>query len=150
MDLDSKILRVHQVAKELNDHKTVPSYHQQNLEDRLVVVWGESKRQTRTKEGRRTRSEYEATYRRNLCRRKYLEVYDKNTHLFLTFILALSPRACSDFTAIDDLLQRDEVQRCRLDLSPETKGLFEGIAIRRGFDDNPKYAAFIESLFPKG
>jgi hypothetical protein len=136
----SKILRIYQVAKELNDHGTVPSYHQQNLENRLVV-WGKAYVKYCTKDGRRTRSEYEVTYRRNLCRRKYLEVYDKNTHLFLTFILALSPRACSDFTAIDDLLQRDEVQRCRLNLSLETKRLFDGIATRRGLANNPKHFA---------
>jgi hypothetical protein len=136
------------IRKELTTHRTIPIYLHATLENRLVIAFKELVRQRRA-EVPRKKKQILANNRENKAHKVYLRVLDEDCHVFLPFILAISPRACVTFNH-DDFFLHHKDRRSRLDLSTETKELLEGIARRRGFAQNPQYRKWIESISPKG
>jgi hypothetical protein len=146
--LDRLYMSIYSVSKELNTRGAIPSYRQKDLEDRLVIAFKEPGRQPRA-EVPREQKQILANSRENKARKVYLQVLDEDGHVFLPFILAISPRACVSFD-LDRYFRYHEDRRCGLQLSVETKGLLEGIARRRGFIQNPHYKKLVQLVFPQG
>ncbi len=141
-------ITTYDIREELKTHHTIPIYLQRELEVRLVIAFQKQGRQPRAKVPRE-KKQILANTRENKAHKVYLEVLDKDCHLFLPFLLATSPRACISFD-LEDFFQKHKGRRCRLDLSIESKQLLQGIAGRRGFDQNHYYKKLIESIFPEG
>lgn len=138
------ILKVQDIAQVLNEAGNVPKSLRNDLESRLVLAWGEiadSQEQSTT------------AWRKRNAQNIYLEIQDENHHLFLAFILAMGPTACSRAgfrNCVQALLKADKNGRQKLQLNPEAKELFESIAIRRKFAGNARYVNFMRSLFTEG
>lgn len=136
---------INKVAKEISGG--IPSHYHVDLENRLGIAFGERKRHT-SRGTRRSRGEHLAASRENHARKVYLQVLDRNYHLFLPFILAISPRGSVDLK-IEELFQHDW-DHVQIDDSTKTKELIESIAVKRTFSHNLIYIRFMKFIFSTG
>ena len=138
------ILKVQDIAQALNEAGNIPQSLRDDLESRLVLAWGgvaDSQDQSTT------------AWRKRNAQKIYLEIQDETHHLFLAFILAMGPTACSRTgfkNCVQVLLKADKDGRQELKLNLDAKELFESIAIRRNFAGNARCANFMRSLFTEG
>ena len=82
--------------------------------------------------------------------RIYQEVQSENQHLFLAFVLAVAPTTCGRTgfrNFVQSLLTADEDRPLRLQLGERANEMFESMAVRREFVNNPRYVEFRRSLF---
>ena len=138
------ILRIQHTAQALNEAGNVLKSLRNDLESRLVLAWGESAD---------LQDQSTTAWRKRNAQNIYQEVQDENHHLFLAFILAMGPTACSRTgfkTCVQALLKADRNGRQKLQLNREAKELFESTALRRQFAGNARYVNFMKSLFPEG
>lgn len=143
----SKSSHIYEILGQLNRRQTIPSFHREALEERLVISCKPLGRQQRRKV-RRTQQEIRSHYKQRKAQKVYLEVLDEDPHVFLPFILAISPKACESFD-ISGFCQCHK--KCkRIYLSNDAKTIFEDIAKRQKLDQSPHYKRLIEVLFPQG
>jgi len=138
------ISKVHDTAQALNKAGNVPKSLRTDLESRLVLAWGK-------KEDLPNQST--TAWRKRNAQNIYQEIQDENHHLFLAFILAMGPTACSRTgfkDCVQTLLKADRSGRRKLQLDLDAKELFESIALRQGFAGNARCVSFMKSLFTKG
>ena len=141
-------MSIYNVHKEIRKRGAIPSHRHKELEDRLVIACKESQRQPRA-EVPRERKEILAKARQKKAHKLYLQVLDEDCHIFLAFILAISPRACCSFN-LDSFFRHYEGRQCKLQLGIETKGLLDEIASRRGLIRNPHLDKLMKLVFPQG
>lgn len=92
-------------------------------------------------------------WRKRNAQNIYQDIQDENHYLFLAFILAMGPMACSRTgfkDCVQAVLKADKSGRQKLQLDLEAKELFESIAIRQGFADNGRCVNFMKFLFTEG
>jgi len=138
------ISKIRNIVQEMNEAGNVPKFLRNDLESRLVLAWGDIA-------GPEDRST--TAWRKRNARNVYQDIQDESNHLFLGFVLAMGPTACSR-TGIKDfikaLLKADTDRPHKLRLNLGAKELFESMAIKRGFGGNSRYVEFIRSLFSEG
>lgn len=138
------IAKIKDTAQALNEAGNVPKSLRNDLESRLVLAWGENTDLS---------DQSTTAWRKRNAQNIYREIQDENHHLFLAFILAMGPTACSRTgfkDCVQALLKADKSGRQKLQLDLEAKELFESIAIRRGFAGNGRCVNFMKSLFTEG
>jgi hypothetical protein len=118
----------------------------EKLKKRLTFAWGP-----------KARADTEVTsvtlWRGDSARKMYLSVQDAIGHLFLPFLLAVSPTDCSmpNFQQVLWHLRHDQKYvSYHLSLGPEGKKSLESIAIECCFIDSNRYLELMQSLFPPG
>ncbi len=144
MEWRADILKIQDTAQVLNEAGNVPKPLRNDLESRLVLAWGESADLA---------DQSTTAWRKRNAQNIYEEIQDENHHLFLAFILAMGPTACSRTgfkNCVQALLKADRNGRQKLQLNLEAKELFKSIAIRRGFAGNARCVKFMRSLFTEG
>lgn len=143
-DWSADIAKIRHIVQELNEAGNVPKALRNDLESRLVLAWGDIA-------GPQDRST--TAWRKRNARNVYQDIQDESHHLFLAFILAMGPTACSRTgvkNCIKALLKADTDRPHKLRLNLVAKELFESMAIKRGFGGNSRYVEFIKSLFSEG
>ena len=133
--------RIRDVIQELNQARNIPRSLRDDLESRLVLAWGE----TPDPQDRST-----TAWRKRHAMNMYQQIQGENQHLFLAFVLVVGPTACGRAgfkNFVQSLLTADEDRPLKLRLSRKAKEMFESMAIRRNFADNPRYVGFRRSLF---
>ncbi|KAF2185279.1 hypothetical protein K469DRAFT_665560 [Zopfia rhizophila CBS 207.26] len=138
--------RVYEVLKDLNRRQTIPANHRTTLEERLAIACKPLTRQPREKVPR-ARRDVRSYHKRKKAQSVYLGVLDEAPHVFLPFILAISPKACECFDSSD--FCQDHKKQNRIPLSSEAKSILEEIAEKHEISQSPHYKRLIELLFPK-
>ena len=144
IEWSADILKIQDTAQALNEAGNVPKPLRNDLESRLVLAWGESAD---------LQDQSTTAWRKRNAQNIYQEIQDENHHLFLAFMLAMGPTACSRTgfkNGVQALLKADKNGRQKLQLNLEAKELFESITIRRGFAGNARCVNFMRSVFAEG
>ena len=144
IDWSADIAKFRHIVQELNEAGNVPKARRNDLESRLVLAWGDIAD---------PQDQSTTAWRKRNARNVYQEIQDKSHHLFLAFVLAMGPTACSKTgikNCIKVLLKADTDRPHKLRLNLGAKELFESMAIKRGFGGNSRYIEFIRSLFSEG
>ena len=81
-----------------------------------------------------------------------MKILDSNKHLFLAFILTISPTDCvgksiGDTMAMELLGRPENYEPSRLNLSQDTKTFFDSVAIYYSSRGNGHYLEFMNALF---
>lgn len=139
--------RINDIFQELNQSRTIPSLYQDALEDRLLITCQRFSRQQRQTVPRAP-NEYRSQHQRKKASTVYLKILDCDPHLFLPFILAITPKACETFNVFK--FQQQKAEGNRLVLNDSAKLILEDIAKNCKIDSNPHFRRLIEALFPKG
>jgi hypothetical protein len=139
--------RINKVLKDIGRRQTIPSNYRATLEKRLVIACKPLTRQPRGKV-RRSRSDILSHHKQKKANNVYLEVLDEDPHLFLPFILAISPSACGTFDA-SELCQRLK-QEHPIQLRNDAKIVLDDIANENGIIGSPHYKKLIQDLFREG
>ena len=90
-------------------------------------------------------------WRRSRARQLYRKIQDLDEHLFLAFVLIISPTECitkSFSNTIEHLSRLQSYQPYRLKLSQAAKRFFESTAAHQGFANSSCYLKFMKALFP--
>jgi len=90
-------------------------------------------------------------WRRSRARQLYREIQDADEHLFLAFVLAISPTECikkSFGNTMEYLGRLENYEQYRLKLGQAAKGFFESTAAGHGFASSHRYLNFMNALFP--
>ncbi|EXJ66021.1 uncharacterized protein A1O5_10635 [Cladophialophora psammophila CBS 110553] len=142
--MSSKLSQIDKVSKDLNRNKTVPFVYLRTLEDRLVLLCTFFGRQPRSAE-RRPKKEVNAVYCCKKAQKVYFEVLETYPHVFLPFILAISPRSCLSF----DLSQLGHYNSPPdgFHWSNNVKETFASIGQKREISEGTYYKKVIEVLF---
>ena len=138
------VSKIQDVVRELNEARNIPKSLRVDLENRLVLAWGEIPD---------PQDQSTTAWRKRNARNIYQEIQDESQHLFLAFVLAMGPPACSKSgfkKCVQALLKAEEDTPHKLQLNLKAKELFESIANKRGFADNARYVSLTRSLFPEG
>ena len=133
------VSKVRDIVQGLNEARTIPKSFRNDLESRLVLAWGEIPD---------PQDQSTTAWRKRNARSIYQEIQDESHHLFLAFVLAMGPTACSRTgfkKCVQALLKADTPHNLRLSL--KAKELFESIAIKREFAGNARYVNLIKALF---
>jgi hypothetical protein len=91
-------------------------------------------------------------WRRSRARQLYREIQDADEHLFLAFVLAISPTECikKSFGKTMEYLSRlENYEPYRLKLNHAAKKFFESTAAEEGFAGNHRYLNFMNASFPQ-
>ncbi|ORX99354.1 hypothetical protein BCR34DRAFT_495444, partial [Clohesyomyces aquaticus] len=110
------------------------------LKKQLVIACKPLTRQPRRKV-RRSQSDILSHYKQKKANNVYLEVLNKDPHLFLPFILAISPSACRTFNA-SKLCQRLK-QEHPIQLQNNAKIVLNNIANKNSIIRSPYYKKLI-------
>lgn len=143
-ELGKIMARIYRKHHQLNA-TSMTSEDWQNLKKRLNFTWAEH---VDNKEIISV-----TAWRQTTAQKTYLEIQDADHHLFLSFILAITPTECSKAAfkkAKEALVSLRTYGRYRLDLDPEEKPFFESTAVENGLTGNRRYLDFMTSLFPQG
>ncbi|KAL9038916.1 MAG: hypothetical protein Q9214_005092 [Letrouitia sp. 1 TL-2023] len=136
---EADILKIQDTARALNEAGDVPKPLRNHLESRLILAWEERANPP---------DQPTTAWRKRNAQNIYREIQDENHHLFLAFILAMGPTACSRTgfkNCVETLLKADKNRRQKLHLNLEAKGLFESIAMRQKFAGNARYLNLIST-----
>jgi len=146
--MDSPTRLIYDTLKQLNNGGAIPSLHLSTLESGLILAFTDFKRLPRA-EIRRGRKEVVAHSRQGKAGKIYLQVLDEDSHIFLPFILAISPRRSRTFDLKGFFLHHRD-SGCKLQLSNEAGRQLEEIARRQEFTQSTHYKKLMKSLFPQG
>ena len=134
------------VCEELNKHGIIPSHRHTELEARLAIAFSSAGRRPRAQIALE-RKQILANTRKNKARKTYLTVLDRDPHIFLPFILAISPRGCS--FDVEPVLLNIKA-RSPVQLNIEVKALLDDVAKTGEFIQNPHYDKLLKACFPQG
>jgi len=90
-------------------------------------------------------------WRRSRARQLYREIQDADEHLFLAFVLAISPTECikkSFGNTMEYLGRLENYEKYRLKLGQAAQRFFESTAAGHGFASSSRYLNFMTALFP--
>jgi len=90
-------------------------------------------------------------WQRSRARQLYREIQDADEHLFLAFVLAISPTEYikkSFGNTMEYLGRLENYKPYRLKLSQAAKRFFESTAAGHGFASSNRYLNFMNALFP--
>ena len=138
--------RIYDLFDELRVSRTIPLSHQPTLKKNLVIAFKRPLRKA-AHPGRRSIQQLNAQFVHNKAIKVYLHVLDLDPHLFLAFILAISPRACRDFD-VQAFFKQHKHQK--LHLTDAAKSILEKNAQEADIRTNPLFRRLITSLFPEG
>lgn len=111
------------------------------LEDRLPLLWGESRPLASATRSRRSRA-----------RRFYKRIQDASNHLFLAVLLVIPPTVCirpDVQVMLNKLTNLHTYDNYQFQLGLGAKRFFESTAAEQGFAGNPLYLTFMQSIFPE-
>ena len=138
---------IYTIQDKLNEHGTIPTIYQTTLEDRLVIACrplGRLQRRTVA----RPQKEIKLLSKQRHATRVYLNILDMDPHVFLPFIIAVSPKACESFNLSDFHQRHSKRDRLRLHLKNETRLVLEGMAQREEIiSQSTHFKRLIELLF---
>ncbi|KAF1994493.1 hypothetical protein P154DRAFT_527053 [Amniculicola lignicola CBS 123094] len=133
------------INKELLRRRTVPASHRKILEERLAIAFKPLERQTRETTPRPIR-DVRRRYKRKKAQKVYLDILDEDPHAFLSFILAISPKACERFEVSSFFQSREKQSRIPLNIS--TRAILHNMAKEHEFSQSHHYQIWIDLLFP--
>ena len=125
------VSRIQDVLHESNEARNIPKSLRDDLENRLVLAWGEI---------HDPQDQSTTGWRKRNARNIYREIQDESQHLFIAFVLAMRPTACSrsGFKRCVQALLKAEDRANKLQLNLKAKELFESIATKRELADNAR------------
>ncbi|KAI1086239.1 hypothetical protein F5B19DRAFT_175528 [Rostrohypoxylon terebratum] len=139
-----QLTHINELIEELARQQTIPPSHLATLEQRLVIACKSQNRQLRGVEPR-PRREIRSRYKQNKAQKVYLNVLAKNPHLFLPFLLVISPKACATIDTSSFLQNCNTTSICLLDI---TKDTLERIAQKNDITESPYFKNIIGRIFP--
>lgn len=134
--------RIESIARELHSRRKIPMDRYEHIERCCIILWGKS-----NQVGTSPRI-IKAASRERQAQKIYGEVMERNCHMLLPFMLAISPRACEGFLYMQEI--NAKFSTFRLNLETESKEFLKRIAIMNNFHNRPAYINLMESLFPAG
>lgn len=137
------------ISKELNEGGNIPSRCITDLQNRLAIAFKDPKRQKRGEQAR-PKSQILANTRQNHAYRVYINVLDRHCHMFLPFILGVSPRSCARVD-LNNFFEFTKSTECTIaGLGLEAKATLEEIARSEGFIESLSFKKLIQAHFPEG
>ena len=146
MPRQQPIARIYSLFDELSVWKTIPPSHQPKLKNSLVILFQRPPRKP-SHPGRRGKEQLNAQFIHNKAARVYLDILDLDPHLFLAFILAISPRGCRDFD-VQAFVKQHKHEKLRL--TAAAKSVLQNIAQEANILTNSHFRKLMISLFPEG
>ncbi|KAH8193682.1 hypothetical protein TruAng_012152 [Truncatella angustata] len=144
----SSFKTVLKISKDLSCKGDIPATYTRDLEARFKVAFSLTTRLP-PQRGRK-KSILNAQAIKKSARRLYRQVLDHDPHLFIPFILGVSPRQTQRLK-FDDFLEFHDQCDCRvLSLGSEAKHTIEASAKRQNVQGDPDFQSFISKLFLPG
>lgn len=141
----SRSLRVFDILQEINRRRTIPAFYREILEERLIITFKPLGVQKRGKTPR-SKEEYRVKYKEKKAQKVYLEILEDYPHIFIPFILAITPKGCERFNVTE--FRQNHGLTEKIDLGDHVRATLESIARKRMFSQNPLFQLLIESVFP--
>ncbi|KAJ3555421.1 hypothetical protein NPX13_g10360 [Xylaria arbuscula] len=140
----TQLSRISGIFQELFQQQILPSSYLPILEERLVIACKPIAPRHRGKE-RRPVQDSRLHHKLKKAKKVYLDILDQDPHIFIPFILAITPRACETFNILQFLKVHPRNDRIHfLDVARAT---LDSIAQRHGIIQDSHYKALIQSLF---
>ncbi|PYH76408.1 hypothetical protein BO82DRAFT_296214 [Aspergillus uvarum CBS 121591] len=134
---------LYQKWEEIHVSQTIPGNSLSLLEERLSIICTTKEEPKRS--NRRENSHYVQQHRRKKARDVYLSIFDIDPHIFIPFILIVTPRACLSFN-ISEFQSKHTKQRTLFSCN-EALNIFLGIARKHGLERNSLYRRFLGTIF---
>lgn len=144
----SNTLRISNVQQELNRRCTIPTNYLSDLEERLSICFQCSAHRLKRDKKPRSREVYRHQYMMRKAQKAYLEILDDAPHLFIPFILAISPEACQRIKIQN--IRKHPVWASQVRFKREVLAILQQIATKQKFEGSSLYERCLLFLFPHG
>jgi hypothetical protein len=138
------LARIEKISKDIEQHQTIPWKYRSTLKERLITMGKALPLRQSRRETRRPRKEIRQFYVQKRAQAVYLEVLDGAPQHFLPFILAVSPKDCEGFHALEFCQSHKDEHRSPL--ISNVKTLIEDIARDSGINQS-LHEKLVEQLF---
>lgn len=147
MSQPADIARVYAMREKIKREKSIPEEYLAILIERLPLSFGQYSHQDDPKSGRRS-AVYQSRWRLKKAGSAYRRVRRTDPHIFLPFLLSISPRGCESFD--NALFEQNHRDRYNLHLSNDCLTLLQAQGRNLEIQDNRDFQGFIKDLFELG
>ncbi|KAJ5460918.1 uncharacterized protein N7458_002470 [Penicillium daleae] len=147
MSQTADIARVYAMREKIKREKTIPEEYLVILIERLPLSFGQYPHQDAPKSGRRSAA-YQLRWRLKKAGIVYRRVRRTDPHIFLPFLLSITPRGCESFD--DERFEQNHQDRYNLHLSNDCLTLLQAQGRNLKIEDNRDFQDFIKHLFELG
>lgn len=138
---------IYETSLEISEQLGIPARLLDTLEKQLIIICTSYPRQSRSDTSRRARRDVRLYYKQKRAQKVYVDILEKAPQMFLPFILAVTPKTCEKFTAINFYQMHTDSKR--IELRRDTKPIFEDIAKKNSLNESPHYKKLIKVLYPE-
>ncbi|PYH92691.1 hypothetical protein BO71DRAFT_420611 [Aspergillus ellipticus CBS 707.79] len=134
---------LYQKWEEIHVSQTIPGSSLSLLEERLSIIYTTKEEPKRS--NRCQNSHYIQQHRQKKAQDIYLSIFDIDPHIFIPFILIVTPRACLLFNISE--FQSKHTKQGTLFSCNEALHIFLSIARKHGLERNLLYRRFLGTIF---
>jgi hypothetical protein len=137
---------IYRTRDDLRDCGNVPVEYYETIAERLFITCKHHTDHRRRKIGGRRPQELRSKYQESKAQKAYSKVLEDDPHIFIPFIIDISPRICESF----DVSKFCELhtERNEIRFGEETKTFLEQTAGRKGIDESLLFKKLMRFLFP--
>ncbi|KAL4766959.1 hypothetical protein BDW60DRAFT_201170 [Aspergillus nidulans var. acristatus] len=137
--------RMSNIQQELNRRQTIPTDYHDTLEKRLAITFKPPPSRLERRKTRRDKKEYKLKYNTRKAQKVYVEILEDYPHIFVPFILSVSPDACQRLD-LEEFRKSLDITG-KVDLGDDAQAILDSIAKKIGFDQSRLYQRLRKSLF---
>lgn len=139
--------KIDTITTQLNELGTIPSKYRADAADRLRLTFDPPQRPPR--QGGREEAKYSTRrWKEKKAYHVYSDILDHRPDVYLAFILAVPPKACTAFEVVSFLKQLDEARQNPLSLKNEARSLLQNLALKGHFESSERFKTYLSTLFP--
>ena len=137
---------IYRTRDDLRECGTVPVDDYEIIAERLVITCKRHTDHRRRRKGGRGPRDLRSKYQESKAQKAYSKVLEDDPHIFIPFIMDISPRICESFDVLKFCETHTERHEIRFD--EETKTFLEQTARRKDIDESLPFKKLMRILFP--
>ncbi|EKV08135.1 hypothetical protein PDIG_60520 [Penicillium digitatum PHI26] len=137
---------IYRTRDDLRDCGTIPVENYETIAERLVITCKRHTDHRRRRKGGRAPQDLRTKYQESKAQKSYSKVLEDDPHIFIPFIIDISPRICESFDV--SKFCETHIERQEIGFDEKTKSFLEETARRKGIDESLPFKKLMRFLFP--